>query len=54
MIRLGAENKRLKEQLERELQLSADAKLELNETIEQLQNERNDLNDRINKLQQVI
>ena len=54
MIRLGAENKRLKEQYEREMSHVTETKDEMNDTIKKLMDEKNELNKRIAELEQVI
>ena len=54
MIRLGAENKRLKEQYDREMAHVNESKDEMNETIKKLMEEKNQLNERISQLEQVI
>ena len=53
MIRLGAENKRLKEQYEREMSHVTETKDEMNDTIKKLMDEKNELNKRIAELEQV-
>ena len=53
MIRLGAENKRLKEQYEREMSHVTETKDEMNDTIKKLMDEKNELNKRIGELEQV-
>ena len=54
MIRLGAENKRLKEQYDREMAHVNESKDEMNETIQKLMEEKNQLNERITQLEQVF
>ena len=53
MIRLGAENKRLKEQNERELMHSNENKDEMNATIQKLIDEKQILQERIAQLEKV-
>ena len=52
-IRMSAENKRLKEQIERDVENHQQSKIELNDTIQNLLKEKADLQNTIAQLEQV-